>query len=563
MSTFETHDGQSLETARGALVAARAYLARIQASTAAALSPQGRPYPMRLEAQQRRLHGLAWIATVVEALVQLHTWCSRLADTGEFGGGEALVLRIGFGEYLAQVIGGLPMSQNEFVRPMDLDAVEAAADLARDDCVHWFLAQGNTAPARASLAERLGSGWRPTELLGDNTLDLVREQFRRFADSEIAPYAQRWHLTDSLIPDHVIDAMAELGVFGVCIAPQYGGLGLGKLSMCIVSEELSRGWIAAGSVGTRAEIAGELIGMNGTEDQKNRWLPQIASGRVLPAAVFTEPGVGSDLASLKSRAHRLNDGSWRISGSKTWITHASRSDLMTVLARSDMQKPGHDGLSMFLVGKTRGTLNDAFPDHGLSGSEIPVLGYRGMKEYELSFDNFPVNSEGLLGGPDKAGWGFRQLMQTFEGARIQTAARAVGVARKALDLGIAYAVERQQFGKSLRHFPRISDKVSLMAVETVIARELTYFSARIKDQGGRCDMEAGMAKLLAARVAWTNADVSLQIHGGNGYALEYEISRVLCDARILSIFEGAAEIQANVIGRSLIGRSPPPELAGA
>ena len=563
MNTAENLGDRCLVTARGALTATRSYLLRIQASTTAALSPQGRLDPMQLEAQQRRLHGLAWIATAVEALTQLYAWCRRLADAGEFDVGEALVLKIGFGEYLAQVIGGLPMSQNEFVRPVDLDAVKAAADLARDDRVRWFLAEGNTAPARASLADSLCRGWRPTESLGDATLDLVREQFRRFADSEIAPYAQGWHLTDSLIPDHIIDAMAELGVFGVCISPKYGGLGLGKLSMCIVSEELSRGWIAAGSVGTRAEIAGELIGMNGTDEQKNQWLPQIASGRVLPAAVFTEPGVGSDLASVKSRAHRLSDGSWRVSGSKSWITHASRSDMMTILARSDVQKSGHEGLSMFLVGKTRGTPDDAFPDHGLSGSEIPVLGYRGMKEYELAFDDFPVSSEGLLGGPDKAGLGFRQLMQTFEGARIQTAARAVGVARKALDLGIAYAIERQQFGKALRHFPRIADKISLMAVETVIARELTYFSARIKDEGGRCDIEAGMAKLLAARVAWTNADVSLQIHGGNGYALEYEISRILCDARILSIFEGAAEIQANVIGRAMIGRSRSAELTEA
>jgi (2S)-methylsuccinyl-CoA dehydrogenase len=319
-----------------------------------------------------------------------------------------------------------------------------------------------------------------------------------------------------------------------------------------VSEELSRGWICAGSLGTRSEIAGDLIGQNGTAEQKARWLPAIAAGEVLPTAVFTEPDVGSDLASLSTRARRGDSGEWRLTGSKTWITHASRSDLMTVLARSDPDKPGHAGLSMFLAAKTRGSPDAPFPDSGLVGGEIGVLGYRGMKEYVLSFDDFVVAENGLLGGVEGAG--FRQLMRTFEGARIQTAARAVGVARKALDLALAYSLERRQFGKPLIAFPRTSDKLAMMAVETVIARELTYFSARAKDAGDRCDIEAGMAKLLAARVAWSNADNGVQIHGGNGYALEYEMSRILCDARILNIFEGAAEIQANVVGRGLLSR---------
>jgi len=206
---------------------------------------------------------------------------------------------------------------------------------------------------------------------------------------------------------------------------------------------------------------------------------------------------------------------------------------------------------MFLAAKTRSRPGEEFPDAGLAGSEIEVLGYRGMKEYVLSFDDFAVGAEGLLGAAE--GEGFRQLMRTFEGARIQTAARAVGVARRAFDLGLCYAKERRQFGKPLTAFTRISDKLALMAVETLLARELTYFSARRKDSGIRCDTQAGIAKLLAARVAWSNADAAVQIHGGNGYALEYEISRVLCDARILSIFEGAAEIQATVVGRGLLG----------
>ena len=355
-----------------------------------------------------------------------------------------------------------------------------------------------------------------------------------------------------LIPDDVIARMAELGVFGICIDPAFGGLGLGKLAMCIVTEELSRAWIAAGSLGTRSEIAGDLIASAGTDEQKARWLPGIAAGTVLPTAVFTEPDTGSDLAAVATRATRGAAGGWTISGNKTWITHASRSDLMTILARTDQSEAGHDGLSMFLAAKPRGRPDDAFPVAGLTGSEIRVLGYRGMKEYELAFEDFAVEAGGLLG--NRPGAGFRQLMQTFEGARIQTAARAVGVAWNALELGLRYAGERRQFGGPIAAFPRVADKLALMVAETVMARELTYHAARRKDRHSRCDIEAGMAKLLAAKVAWSNADCSLQIHGGNGYALEYEISRVLCDARILNIFEGAAEIQAHVIGRGLLTR---------
>jgi (2S)-methylsuccinyl-CoA dehydrogenase len=322
--------------------------------------------------------------------------------------------------------------------------------------------------------------------------------------------------------------------------------------MCVVTEELSRGWIGTGSLGTRSEIAGELIGLAGTQEQKATWLPRIASGEILPTAVFTEPNNGSDLAGLRTRATRAPDGGWSISGNKTWITHAARSDLMTLLARTDPNVAGHSGLSMFLLAKPRGTEEDPFPAQGMEGGEIEVLGYRGMREYELGFDNFAASPDALLGAVE--GQGFKQLMQTFEGARIQTAARAVGVARRACELGLSYASERIQFGQSLLAFPRVSDKLALMMVEILFARELTYDAAREKDKGHRCDIEAGMAKLLAARVAWSSADASLQIHGGNGYAMEYEISRILCDARILNVFEGAAEIQAHVVARGKLSR---------
>jgi (2S)-methylsuccinyl-CoA dehydrogenase len=510
---------------------------------------------------QRALHGLAWIATTAQAIHASVAWGQRL-KLDDYPPGEAhpheaeaLLLRIGIGEYLQQLAGGIPMGQNEIFRPgeIGLDGPDGAvAALKADPAAAWFMAHGNTVDNRHALMAHVRAGISIHEGLTDADLDTVRDQFRRFSTERIAPQAHQWHLADELIPDRVIAEMAELGVFGICIAPEFGGLGLGKLAMCVVTEELSRAWIAAGSLGTRSEIAGELISLAGTAAQKARWLPGIASGEVLPTAVFTEPDTGSDLGALRTRATQAADGTWRIDGNKTWITHGSRSDLMTVLARTNPGDKGYGGLSLLLAAKPRGTDGVPFPAQGMSGGEIKVLGYRGMKEYEIAFSGFAVSADGLLGGAP--GQGFKQLMQTFEGARVQTAARAIGVAWKAYDLGLRYAIDRKQFGQAIIEFPRVADKLALMLAETVMARELTYFAASEKDKGHRCDIEAGMAKLLAARVAWSNADASLQIHGGNGYALEYEISRVLCDARILNIFEGAAEIQAQVVGRGLLGR---------
>ncbi len=541
-----------LADAETAVAAARRLLAAATAAAGARVLRDGRIDGPAADRHQRVVHGLAWYATTVEALAQTLAWARRLEAAGRFGPAETLVLTIGFGEYLAQLAGGVPIGPNEIVRPNDLGLVPEAAAFARDPAVAAFVGNDDGAEARRRLAEHLAGGGTIAQAPGDEELDPVRETFRRFAEERVAPHAHAWHLADALIPDAVVAEMAELGVFGVCIDPEYGGLGLGKLAMCIVTEELSRGWIATGSLGTRSEIAGELIAIGGTPEQKRAWLPRIASGEVLPTAVFTEPDTGSDLGSLRTRAVRDADGAWRVSGNKTWITHASRSDLMTMLVRTRPDSPGYEGLSMLLAPKPRGTAGAPFPADGMEGGEIPVLGYRGMKEYELSFDGFRVPPDGLLGGVE--GQGFKQLMQTFEGARIQTAARAVGVARNACELGLRYACERRQFGRAIVGFPRIADKIAMAAAEIVLARELTYFAAREKDKGRRCDVEAGMAKLLAARVAWTNADAALQIHGGNGYALEYEISRVLCDARILNIFEGAAEIQAQVVGRGLLAR---------
>jgi len=509
----------------------------------------GKVKPALLEAQQRAAHGLAWLATYVEAVRQMQAWAGRLSDGGRMGDMESLILQIGVGEYLAQIIGGIPMTQGEILRPSDIGLT--TGDLA--PLQGSALLAGNAPAARARLVAlmRENHGRATFGASGlDDELEMIRDQFRRFADERVAPNAHGWHLKDELIPMEIIEELAELGVFGLTIPEDFGGLGLSKASMVVVSEELSRGYIGVGSLATRSEIAAELILCGGTQAQKEQWLPKIASGEILPTAVFTEPNTGSDLGSLRTRAVREGDD-WTVTGNKTWITHAARTHVMTLLARTDPETTDYRGLSMFLAEKPPGSVEDPFPTPGMSGGEIEVLGYRGMKEYELAFDGFKVKGDNLLGG--ETGQGFKQLMQTFESARIQTAARAIGVAQNALETGMQYAEDRKQFGKSLIAFPRVADKLAMMAVEIMIARQLTYFSAWQKDHDKRCDLEAGMAKLLGARVAWAAADNALQIHGGNGFALEYQISRILCDARILNIFEGAGEIQAQVIARRLLG----------
>lgn len=505
-----------------------------------------------IEQNQTAAHGLAWVATYVESLRQMHGWAERLEAEDKFGELEQLILQITFGEYLWQLYGGIPMSQGEIVRLQDLGLTQDDQRGMMAPGVMTLTQDGNTQAARTRLVEIMRE--RTADICFgetglDDELEMIREQFRRFAKERVEPDAHEWHLKDELIPMEIIEELSEMGVFGLTIPEEYGGFGLSKASMCVVSEELSRGYIGVGSLGTRSEIAAELIICGGTEEQKAKWLPGLASGEILPTAVFTEPNTGSDLGSLRTKATKTGDN-WTITGNKTWITHAARTHVMTVLARSVPDTTDHRGLSMFLAEKTPGTDETPFMDAGLSGGEIEVLGYRGMKEYTVNFDGFEVKGENLLGGEE--GQGFKQLMQTFESARIQTAARAIGVAQSALDVSMQYAEDRKQFGKSLIEFPRVSSKLAMMAVEIMVARQLTYFSAREKDNDRRCDLEAGMAKLLGARVAWAAADNGLQIHGGNGFALEYKISRILCDARILNIFEGAAEIQAQVIARRLL-----------
>ena len=541
-----------LSKGREASHAVEALLAHATDSVRVRVTEAGKLSAALLESEQRATHGLAWLATYAEAIRELTAWGERLAQENRLTETEALIIGIGLGEYLAQIYGGIPMSQGEMMRLSDLAVSEEAIAASRSEAVLALIAHGNTSDSRALLVAKIRAR-QGAPCVGDpgldETLESIRDEMRKFAAAEVEPFAQDWHRKNDYIPMSVIEGLAGMGVFGLTLPEQYGGMGLGKVSMCVVSEELSRAYIGVGSLGTRSEIAAELILCGGTEAQKDEWLPKIGSGEILPTAVFTEPNTGSDLASLRTRAVRDGDV-YKITGNKTWITHPVRADLMTMLVRTNPDEPGYKGLSILLAPKPRGNDADPFPAQGMTGGEIEVLGYRGMKEYELAFDQFEVPAANLLGGEE--GQGFKHLMQTFESARIQTAARAVGVAQSAFDIGLHYAEDRQQFGKALISFPRVADKLAMMAVEIAIARQMTYFSARAKDADKRCDLEAGMAKLLGARVAWAAADNALQIHGGNGFALEYAISRVLCDARILNIFEGAAEIQAQVIARRLL-----------
>ena len=505
-----------------------------------------------LNQEQHAAHGLAWIATYKETLREMLNWATNLESENRFTEYEKLILQFIFSEYLCQIKTGIPMSQLEVIRPKDLGLKNGLFNEIDNNSFNDLILNGNESKDRLELANIIRESVSSNNFgsLGiDETSSMIRDQFNKFVEEHVTPYAHEWHLKDELIPMSVIDKMSELGIFGLTIPEEYGGLGMSKLAMCIVTEELARGYIGIGSLGTRTDISSELLLIGGTEEQKQKWLPKIASGEILPTAVFTEPNTGSDLASLKTRA-TANGTHYSITGNKTWITHGARSDLMTMLARTNPDEKGYKGLSMFLAEKERGDDDNMFPSEGMSGGEIEVLGYRGMKEYEIAFDDFKVKKENLLGGEE--GKGFKQLMETFESARIQTAARAVGVAQSSMETGLKYAIDRNQFGKSIYEFPRVSSKIVSMVTEIMAARQLTYYSAREKDTGNRCDVEAGMAKLLGARVAWACSDNSLQIHGGNGFALEYPISRLLCDSRILNIFEGAAEMQAEVIARRLL-----------
>jgi len=531
---------------------AQAFAADAKGAVKARISSGGRIDRKLADLEQHSVHGFGWYASYAELMTQVAGWASALDADGRFGETEQLLAQLLFSEYAAQLVGGIPMNQGEIIRPADLTTDRETMNRLFAPALVRLIQDGGGQAVKTRLAQLVSDarGKATVEDTGlEDTFEMIRDQFHSFAEDKVIPFAHQWHLKDELIPIELVKELGDLGVFGLTIPEEFGGAGMGKTAMCVVSEELSRAWIGVGSLATRSEIAAELILTGGTDEQKAEWLPRIASAEILPTAVFTEPNTGSDLGSLRTRGV-LEGDQYVVTGNKTWITHAARADVMTLLVRTNPETTDYRGLSMLLAPKLRGDDANPFPTPGMSGGEIEVLGYRGMKEYEIGFDGFTVPAANLLGGVE--GQGFKQLMATFESARIQTAARAVGVAQRGLELGLNYALDRKQFGGPIFGFPRVANKIAMMAAEIMGVRQLTYFAARQKDEGKRCDLEAGMAKLIAARVAWAAADNALQIHGGNGFAMEYEVSRVLADARILNIFEGAGEIQAQVIARRLL-----------
>lgn len=398
---------------REAADSASLFVAEAKPQVLAHIAPEGGKVDRKLaDAHQHRVHGYGWYAAYAELMNQVAGWAERLQDEGKFGEIEALLAQLLFAEYAAQLIGGVPMNQGEIVRPAHLVEDRAVMNRLFSNGIMKLMVEGGTQGVKTRIAQLLADArGRPTlEQTGlDETFEMIRDQFHAFAEEKVTPFAHEWHLKDELIPIELVNELGALGVFGLTIPEEFGGSGMGKTAMCVVSEELSRAWIGVGSLATRSEIAGELILTGGTDAQKQYWLPKIASAEILPTAVFTEPNTGSDLGALRTRAERQGD-QYVVTGNKTWITHAARADVMTLLARTDPNSTDYRGLSMFLAEKPRGTDADPFPAKGMRGGEIGVLGYRGMKEYEIGFDGFRVPAANLLGGVE--GQGFKQLMAT-------------------------------------------------------------------------------------------------------------------------------------------------------
>ncbi len=401
---------------------------------------------------------------------------------------------------------------------------------------------------------------------------LMRDTFRRFAEEHVAPLAEKVHRQDLLIPEDLIAGLAELGCFGLSIPERFGGFQSDakpdNLGMIVVTEELSRASLGvAGSLITRPEILAKALLAGGTEEQKARILPVIAAGEKMVAVCVTEPDFGSDVAGLKFTATPAagqggpvqgGRAGWKLNGVKTWATFAGRAEYLMVLARTDPDsKKKHKGLSVFVVEKPpfegHEFAYDA-PDHGgrMEGRAIPTIGYRGMHSFEVSFQDFFVPAENLVGGDAGLGKGFYFQMEGFAGGRLQTAARAVGVMQSALEAAIRYTSERRVFGRTIGSFQLARWKLARMAMLTQASRQLAYSTARLVDQG-KGSMESSLTKLYASRVAeWVTREAQ-QLHGGMGYAEEFTVSRYFVDARVFSIFEGAEEVLAlKVVARALL-----------
>jgi alkylation response protein AidB-like acyl-CoA dehydrogenase len=384
----------------------------------------------------------------------------------------------------------------------------------------------------------------------------ITEMVRQFVDGEILPKAEHYDHEDEF-PEPIVEHMKELGLFGVTIPEEHGGMGLDLTTYAMIVEELSRGWISISGIVNTHFIGSYLLIKFGTDEQKEKYLPRMASGELRAAFSLSEPECGSDVQAIKTRATKQDDGAWEINGTKMWVTNGLMSGVVFVLVKTDPKaEPPYKGMTCFIAEKEPGVSENTGEYAGFDiPPKIKKLGYKGVESTELVFDGYRCPAENVLGGEDAGlGQGFIQMMDALEVGRVNVAARGVGIAQRALELALRYSQERKTFGKPIAEHQAIQFKLADMATKVDAARLLTLRAARLKDAGERSDLEAGMAKLFASEAGKECVEDSFRIHGGYGYSKEYEIERLYRDAPLLLIGEGTSEIQRMVIGRKLLQR---------
>ncbi len=530
-----------MDQARAAVEQMRTALAGRTRALAERCMVDGRVSIERLDAHQEAAYHLAFLAAETAA-------AGFVVEYGENGDTERLLARVALADLARSArarLDGRPGDAD--LRGGALDAVIAAGS------------EPSILDELAGLLPDVGTG--PRHLPED--IALLADTFRRFASEQVVPRADAVHRRNQDVPEPVISGMAAMGAFGMSIPARYGGFrppgDSGTLPMVVATEELSRGSLMAGSLLTRPEILVAALLESGTEAQKRRWLPAIASGERMVAVAVTEPDFGSDVAGLTTRAHSNSDG-YGLSGTKMWATFAGRAELLMVLARTDPDRSsGARGLSLFVVEKP------AFAGHEfemaqagggrLSGRAIDTIGYRGLHSFEVTFEDWQVPADALIGGESGAGRGFYVQMGAFAAGRLQTAARALGVMEAAFSEGLGYAAGRMVFGRPLFSYPLVRATLARMAARIQAGRMLTYQAAAVLDRPEGQSL-AAVAKALTSRAAEEVTRDAMQLHGGYGYAEEYPISRLFLDARVLTIFEGTEEILAiRVIARQLLSRA--------
>ena len=552
MTTTETTPGAAIASARR-LVEASTSVVGAALRSAAALTEGGR----RIDDHQVHVERVSYLATQVRAAHELTSYAERLAAKGQPDGRQAMMAHAYAAEIAHALGSAIEAAWGEF--GLEEDDLGPLLEPALRVELRGGLADGRLRELGREVIATLGANNVDLE---DETATLTRDMAREFARNEVAPIAQQIHREDMLVPDSLLEAFSRQGFFGSSIPEQYGGTGMGDLPMIIITEELSMASLAAaGSLATRPEILTKALLSGGTDEQRAQWLPRIATGEELVAIAVTEPDVGSDVASLQTRAvpseHEGVRG-WRISGQKAWSTFSGRATVLALLARTDPDPAsGNRGLSLFMVPKP------TFEGHHwryeqpqggvMEGTANPTPGYRGMHSFTIALDDVWVSHSNLVGGDDGIGNGFFVQMGGFAAGRLQTGGRAIGVAQAGLEKACQYVTQRSQFGLPLAEYQLTQHKIGVMATHTAAARQLTYVAARDFDTRA---VEPAMAKLLACDIAGEVTREAQLLHGGWGFSEEDPIARYVVDALVLPIFEGVKPVlELKVIGRQLLARA--------